>query len=287
MKKYLRYADVLVLFAGAIGLLLQLILLLGGTDDKNLYPSSHPAWILLCIFSVGVMIFLWLLTRQVGVDNDYSKNFPASAISAVSTGLAAIGVAVTAINLFSSKPLNILCGITGLISAAGLLLAALCRFRGQRPHFLCHAAPAVFFALRIFLLGQELGAEPEVVRYLFQMFASMALVLACYQLWGFDVNMGHREKCLFWTMLSAYLCIVAVAAKDNWLLYLTCAPWMLTGSCSLKYLPKRMRGAESEEEAAEEIPAEPVEASSAAPIEEIDPEAIVADILREIDKNVE
>ena len=302
MKKYLRYADVLVLFAGAVGLLLQLIIHLGGTDEKNLYPHNHPAWVLLCLFSVAVLVFLWALTRQVGVDTSFHKNFPASTLGAVTTALAAVGIAVTALATFNGKLLNTLGGLAGLLSAAGLLLAAWSRFRGQRPHFLCHAMPAAFFALRIFLLGQELGAEPEAVRYLFQMFASMALVLACYQLWGFAVDMGHRDKCLFWTLTSAYLCITAVAAKENWLLYLTCAPWMLTNCCSLKYLPKRMRSATEQPDAditqptAETEPA--VQAFQSAdkdspvstpvdPVESIDPDTILAEILREIDKNVE
>lgn len=296
MKKYLRYADVLVLFAGAAGLFLQLIILMGGTDEKNLYPKHHPAWVILCIFSVAVLVALWMLTRHVGADNRYRKNFPASIPGAVCTALAAIGMAVTALDLFSSELLGILGGIAGLAGAAGLALAAWCRFQGQRPHFLCHAAPAVFFALRIFLLGQELGSEPEAVRYLFQMFASLALVLACYQLWGFDVDMGKRDKSLFWSLLSAYLCIVAVAARDHWLLYLTCAAWMLTNCCTLRYLPKRMQGAEQEEEDAQapaqsagETPAEEpaVKEMPADPIQDVDPEAILADILREIDKNVE
>lgn len=302
MKKYLRYADVIVLFAGALGLLLRLIMRLGGTDDRGLYPAHHPAWIILCLFSIAVVAVLWLVTRQVGADNRYQKNFPASLPGAIGTALAAVGIAVTAIDAFGSEVLEILVGILGLCSAAVLLLAAWHRRLGKKPPFLCHALPAVFFALRIFLLGKDLGDEPEYSRFLFEMLASLALVPACYQFWGFDVDLGKRNKCLFWSLTAAYLCIVAIVGMENWLLYLTCGAWLLTSTCSLQYLPKRMRAAQAEEDAdseaarpeetAPEVPAEPALTEPAAEkpadlIDEIDPEAILAEILREIDKNVE
>ena len=304
MKKYLRYADVLVLFTGALGLFLRLIIAMGGTDDKGLYPKNHPAWVILCILSVAVIGVLFLLTRQVGADQRYKPNFPASLTGAVGAGLAAVGIAFTAFDTFAFDLLSVLTFVTGLASMGGLLLAAYCRYTGRKPHFLCHAAPAVFFALRLFLLGKRLGAEPEVSRFLFEMLASLAMVPACYQLWGFDVDLGKRDKCLFWTLTAAYLCIVAVVGMENWLLYLSCAAWLLTGSCKLQFLPKKLRrAAEAEAETETELtaaeteaemeasdaPTQPAEtpAPAADPIEDIDPEAILAEILREIDKNVE
>jgi len=301
MKKYLRYADVFVLFAGALGLLLRLIMRLGGTDHRGLYPANHPAWIILCLFSIAVVVLLWLLTRQVGADHRYHKNFPASTPGAIGTALAAVGIVITAINVFNGEILPSIVGILGLLSAAALLPAAWLRHLGKKPPFLCHALPAFFFALRIFLLGKDLGDEPEFSRFLFEVLASLAIVPACYQLWGFDVDLGKRDKSLFWSLTATYLCIVAIVGMENWLLYLTCGAWLLTNTCSLQYLPKKMRPAQQDPEDAEnepsdeavaEAPAEPVSTAPVAetpadPIEEIDPEAILAEILRDIDKNVE
>lgn len=298
MKKYLRYADVLVLFTGALGLFLRLIIAMGGTDDKGLYPKNHPAWVILCILSVAVIGVLFLLTRQVGANQHYRDNFPASLPGAIGAGLAAVGIVFTAFDLFAFSLINVLIFAAGLAAMGGLLLSAYCRYTGRKPHFLCHAVPAVFFALRLFLLGKDLGAEPEASRYLFEMLASLVMIPACYQLWGFDVDMGKRDKCLFWTLTAAYLCIVAIVGVENWLLYLSCAVWMLTGTCRLQFLPKKLRrAAETEpeaetaetEDAPQEAPAdaEPTPAPVTEPIEEIDPEAILAEILREIDKTVE
>lgn len=314
MKKYLRYADVFVLFSGALGLVLRLILRLGGTDHRGLYPANHPAWIILCIWSILVVACLWLLTRDAGNEQRYRKNFPASLPGAIGSAIGAVGMAVTAFSLFEMKLLPLLCFVLGLLSAAGLLLSALFRYTGKKPHFLCHALPAFFFALRIFQLGQQLGAEPEMNRFLFEMLASLAMIPACYQLWGFDVDLGKREKSLFWSLTAAYLCMVAIVGMDNWLLYLSMAAWLMTNLCPLKRLNKRPRPAAQPDE--EEAPAEEevapagdatsateaaasatenktVSAETAAsapendPLAQLDPDAILADILREIDKNVE
>ena len=300
MKKYLRYGDVLVLFAGAAGLLLRLFLIMGGTDERGLYPKFAPAWILLCLLSLAVVAAVYLLTKQAGDDTRYEINYPASVVGAVGNALAAVGMFITAIAMPNGEMLNLLCCITGVAAAVALLGAAAFRFTGKKPHFLCHAAPAVFFALRLFLLGKDLGAEPELSRFLFEMLASLALVPACYQLWGFDVDLGHRSKSLFWMLTAAYLCIVAIVGMENWLLYLACAVWLLTNLCPLKFLVKPEEdelqvpaGAENAAEVpqAEEIsldaPAEVQQESVADPLEDFDPDKILAEILREIDRTVE
>lgn len=311
MRKFLRYADVLVLFSGALGLLLRLILRMAGTDERGLYPANHPAWITLCILSVLFVGFLWLLTRDVGADQRYRRNFPASIPGAVGNLVGAVGLAVSAFSTYNAQLqnqlvsnillLNMLCFVLGLLGAAGLAFAAFCRFTGKKPHFLCHALPAAFFTLRIFVLGQALGAEPEIHRFLFEMLSCLAMIPACYQLWGFDVDQGRRNKSLFWSLTAAYLSMVAIVGMENWLLYLCTAAWLMTNLCTLKYLPQRRRpatetaeevtetvdeSAETREETTAEIPAEPAETSKD-PLEDLDPDAILADILRQIDENVE
>ena len=294
MRKYLRYADVLVLFTGALGLFLRLLLRLAGTDDRGLYPANHPAWIILCILSILFIAFLWLLTRDVGADQRYKRNFPASLPGAVGNLAGALGLAVAAFDSRGTELLHLLTFPFGIAAAAGLALAAFCRFSGRKPHFLCHALPAGFFALRIFVLGQALGAEPEIHRFLFEMLVSLAMIPACYQLWGFDVDQGRREKSLFWSLTAAYLSIVAIVGMENWLFYLCMTLWLLCNLCTLKYLPKRTRPAtENAEEITEEsLPAttEIVENSTETPtdpVETLDTDAIFADILRKIDENVD
>lgn len=301
MKKYLRYADVFVLFSGALGLLLRLMVMLGGTDEKELYPARHPAWIIACVLAVLVVAAIWLLTRKVGMDNRYEVNFPRSVPGAVGCGLGAVGVLVTAISIPDSKMLSLLVCVSGLLAAGGLGLAAYSRFMGKKPQFACFALCCVFFTLRVFLLGQTLGAEPESYRYLFEMLAALAVIPASYQLWGFTVDLGDRQKCLFWCLTAGFLSMVALINPDSWLLHLTMTAWLLTNLCPLKELRKQVRQPEAEpeqpdqmpEQAEEEQPEEAVPQDQPAPetapaeIEPIDVDAILAEIMKEIDKNVE
>lgn len=314
MKKYLRYMDGIVMLCGAVGMLLRLWLLLAGTDAKGLYPANHPAWILLCVFSVLTAAFIWLMSRHTGNNRNYRSNFPPSLLGAAGSAIAAVGLAVTgSATLSNGDVLSTLAGILGLLSAAGLLLAAWNRYRGQRIHFVCHMLPCLFFTAYMFLLGRELGSEPETQRYLFRFFATVAMVLACYQLWAFDVNQGNRQKNLFWSLIAAYLCLVAMPGSTQWPLYLTSAVWLLTGLPVLKYLPRRKRTeaptevesppAPAEESAPTREPApepeqtlpEAPEVSAIQPAEEettdtqaeLDPDEIIAEILRQIDSNIQ
>lgn len=315
MRKYLRYMDGIVMLCGAAGMLLRLWLLLAGPDAKGLYPAHHPAWILLCVFSVLTAVFIWLMTRHTGNNRSYRSNFPPSVLGAAGSAIAAVGLAVAGFTTLSDGDLlSMLAGILGLLSAAGLLLAAWNRYRGQRVHFVCHMLPCLFFAAYMFLMGRELGSEPETQRYLFRFFATIAMVPACYQLWAFDVNQGDRQKSLFWSLTAAYLCLVAMPGSTQWPMYLTAAIWLLTGLPVLKYLPKRKRAeapteAEPQTEHVEEpTPAptqepapqpeqplpESLEAPAAQPAEEssdtpaeLDPDEIIAEILRQIDSNIQ
>ena len=92
-------------------------------------------------------------------------------------------------------------------------------------------------------MGQYLGSEPEMSRYLFSFLAVLSVLPACYWLWSFDVDMGNRTKCLFWCLAAGYCNLVATIGSESWLLHLGVALWMLTALPRLQ-VPRRMRQAE-------------------------------------------
>lgn len=298
MKKYLPYADTVVLFAGCGGMLLRLWLILGGTDGRGLYPANHPGWVLCCILSVLVVAALWLVTRDPGDRASYRANFPASFIGAVGCIAAAASFIFTGLRIFfDGGTLAVVTGLLGLLSGIGMVAAAIARKAGKRPSFFAYAFPALFFAVRAFYMGKILGSEPETCRYLFALLADLAAIPACYQLWGFAVGLGSRRKSLFWSLTAAFLSIVSIPGSENWLLDTAVAVFFLTNLCTLKYLPKRRPAAVREpagEPAAAEAEASAEEAPSAAPAEidevpaaELDPEEVLESILREIDKTID
>jgi hypothetical protein len=301
------------LLCGTLGRLLQFWLLSAGTEEKGLYPVRHPGWIFSWVLAVAVFVFVWLLTRQVGNNRNYTDNFPASTVGACGCIAAALATATTAIShlLAGTMWLDAITGLLGFAGSVGLLIAAGSRIRGKKPSFLCYMLPCVFFALHVFYLGRELGGEPEAVRYLFPFLATLSLIPACYQLWGFCVGSGERKSCLFWSLTSGFLCILSAPISGHGLMYLALGFWLLSNPCALKYLPRRNKPAPQSEPAPEaeseqqlvapEIPCtmeEDLFFVSEPSIEEIvadaDPEqeqewdvdAIIAEILQEIDSNV-
>ena len=314
MKKLFRFADFIVLICGMIGMLLQLWLFQSGPDEKGLYPAAHMGWILSLILSAAVVIFVFLLTRQADEGRSYRENFPPSLLGAITGAAAGVLLTITGIRLLQSSAmlLDTLTGAIGAVAGIGLLFAAVCRFLGNQPPFVCFLLPSAFFALHLFCIGQEVGGEPEAVRYLFRFFANLSLIPACYQLWGFSVEEGNRRTSLFWSLVAGYLCLLAAPGRANGLLYLALGLWLLTNLCCLQP-PKRRRcanlGVETPEECSDEAappetpvtmedhnlfaPApEPVDtadapADPAEPEMSLDADSIIAEILREIDSNVQ
>lgn len=256
MRKYLRFARLFVLGAGAVGMLLMLWLFSAGTDVRGLYPAKHPGWVLLWILTGLVAVTLWLLSRQAGLNRNYRQNFPASFPAALGCLAGAVGLLTGGIQAFG-KPdlLHILTGLCGIGGCLSLLLAGFCRFRGEKSVLPVHILPCFFFAFELFVLGQQYGDEPEMCRYLYRFFASAALVPACYWLWGFEVNLTRRPACLFWCLLAAYCSLIAVAGGEQWMLYGGTSLWMLTAVPKLRYLPKppRPRPAPAQEPVSESV----------------------------------
>lgn len=288
MRKYLRYANFIMLGAGVLGILMMLWLFSAGTDTRGLYPARHPGWVLLWILTPLVLVAAWLLACQAGKNRNYRLNFPASGIAALGCAAGGIGLLTGGLHaLGGGELLHLLTGLMGIGGGVGLLWGAFCRLKGVKSKLPVHILPCFFFALQLFVLGQAYGAEPEMCRYLYRFFATAALVPACYWLWSFEVGMGRRPACIFWCLTAAYCSLVAVADMDQWLLYGGAALWMLTALPKLQYLPKQPRPKPEPmpEPALEPETVEqkaPEKDSLAAPMPDVD--AILEELLRDYHK---
>ncbi len=232
MKKLYPYATYLAAAAGVLGALLRFWLLSAGTDENGLYPSGHPGWILYLVLTVGVLVFLRFLTKAPGSESAWQPNFPAGVLPALSHVLAGCGIAFYSISQIGTGGLlTMLSCLTGFFAAASFLLLGWQRFSGSQPASMAYLIPCLHFALQLFCMGRDFSAEPELLRYFPQLLAIGASALACYQLWGFGVGMGNREKSLFWTLTAAYLCLAAAPGQQ--VIYIGLALWHLLGHCAL------------------------------------------------------
>lgn len=288
MRKFLRYANYLTLLCGGLGMLLMVWLRSNGPDERGLYPAQHPAWTLLLILTLLIPVGLWLLSRHAGSNTSYDNNFPASWLAAVGYLLGGSGMIVTGfVMLDEAELLNIITACMGILSGIALFYGAFIRFTGRKGPISVHCLPCLFFGLQLFCMGQTLGAEPEMCRYLFPFLAVLSAIPACYWLWSFEVDLGKRGNCLFWCLAAGYCNLVATIGSQMWLLHLCVALWLLTALPRLQYLSKRQRPAPSTAPTAEDglaapMPVENVVAEVAShtpPVADVD--AILEQILKE------
>ncbi len=239
MKKYLPHTHPLVLLAGILAMLLRYWNLSLRPDSRGLYPDNHISWLLLCLLTVVVVIWLLVLSRFVDPRRRYKENFPFSWAGLLGLLCGAMSILLTGLAHYQADLgfSGTLLGVLGVGSAVMLGMAIWLRYRGQRPLPMTFAVPCLYFAMRVFFTGKLLGAEPQTSRYLFEFFASVSLLPASYYLWGFDLDLGHRRASFFWSLTAAFLCMAATPGSDDWALYLSSAVLLLTNLCSLR--PRR------------------------------------------------
>lgn len=282
MKKFLRYANLIALLAGGLGMLLMVWLRSGGPDERGLYPARHPAWTIVLLLTLAMPVLFWLLSRTAGNSNTYKVNFPTSWLASIGYALAGSSMLVTSLSfLGNGQPLDTLTGFAGILGGILLLGGIYTRFTGRTLPISLHGVACVFFALELFRMGQTLGAEPEMCRYLFSFLAILSALPACYWLWSFDVDMGNRIKCLFWCLAAGYSNLVAIIGNEHWLLNLGIALWMLTALPRLQ-LPRRSRPAEETQDEASMPAPMPVENVVAEVADHQPPVADVNAILEQI-----
>lgn len=237
MKKILRPDTLpfLTLTGGLVGFLLRLWTLGSGPDAEALYQPQPVAWVLLWAVSILLLVIIHRQSRRLKVDGTHEECYPASITAAIGNLLAAVGILVPALGMITGGTdlLATLGGILGVLSTVCLIPVAVDRYQGKQPWFGLHFPPCLFLALRIFDSCREWSGHSQLGVFLIPFLALIFLLLAAHQKTTFDVDMGQRKKSVFWSLSSAYLCLVALADQENMLFFGCMAIWMITDLCSL------------------------------------------------------
>ena len=242
MKKFINPAllTVAVPVLGAIGFLLRLWTIGSGPDADGLYPTQTLAWVVLLVFSALAAAVILLGSANLTKTGSYEHSYPKSLLGAIGCLLAAVGIFICAYKSMdpANRILDKITVILGFISAVCMLVTGYFRFTGKKCPFLFHTVIAIFLAIRAFNRCQLWSNEPQVGIFIFSFLASLSLMLAMYQRATFDVDLGKRSKSLFWSLLSVYLCLVAVPGETEMLFYGGMALWALTNLCNIAPVPK-------------------------------------------------
>jgi hypothetical protein len=247
MRKFINSKTIpyIVVISAVVGLALRLWTIGDGKDAFGLYPSCPLGWGLLWGLTGAVVAMILFACYPLKTSGVYEMNYPKSVAGFLGSLVAGIGMMITGFwqmqqeSLIPVSGLDRVVNIGSLVAGGILIILGLCRVYGKKPHFLLHGILCLFLAARLFHHCRLWSNEPQVGAVVLPFLASLVMMLACYQRTCFDVGMGNRRHCLLWTLLGAYLCILAVLSFEEVLLYSTAALWLLTDLCSLRPLKRK------------------------------------------------
>lgn len=243
MNKYLKPACLpfFSLGAGVVTLILRLMLLSAGADDKGLLVTGSFADVFSWLLAVVAMVVTLLGTWNLREASKFSFNFPASVVGAAGTLAGALGILVTSVSeLFAGgDALQMVGSCLGMLAAPALVFAAFCRYQGKRPSVLLHGTVCLYLMIHLVSHYRLWSSYPQIQSYGFELLSIVCLMLACYHRAAFDVGQGRRRSYAFCALAAVYFSVATLPGCDSPIFFVGCALWMLTNLCSLKALPGR------------------------------------------------
>lgn len=226
MKKLPIITKILSLALGAVGALGYAWTLSLGTDERGLYPADHIGWLGYCLVSAVTLVALVFLTRAKTPSDPVAAD---TAFARVMCVFAAALLAVESVSEFGADNSlldNLLC-LFGIVTALALIPWDRIFPKVKSRTALGYALLCAYFVVRLFCMNLRYSGEPELLRFLPEVFAVVCVAIACYRLWGYAVGLDEAKKRHFWQCIGAYFCVAAAPAAP-WLafmgLWLTVAP---------------------------------------------------------------
>ena len=233
---------------GCLGMAAMWAVYAFGTDEKGLILPFHisalAVWAITAAMVGSLLFLLWDMEDTAG----YRRLFPDSRLAAVGTLVAAICILATVVESLTAmdEPIRILSGLLKIAAGIALIYLAWCRWKNVRGSFLAWAAVTAYMLLRIMFEYRSWSTQPELLRYLFPLLASVSMALAMYHRTAFAVKMGSRSQFLFFTQFGAFCCLLSLPGTPA-PFYLGMAVWALTDRCSLKVVKTKAPEAPPEE----------------------------------------
>lgn len=245
MKKFLKsmYLPYCTLILGILSFLCMYWLYATGLDERMLLDPLHPGAILTWLLTAVMIAAVILLSRPLTGKMRYERVFPGSLAGAIGTGISAVGIAITAYGELTagSDRIVALGGWLGLLSAVSLLYLSFCRYAQIRPLFFARSAVLLYLMLHLLCRYRVWSAEPELLRYGFELAATVCFLLACYNRLAIEAGMFQRRSYLCFSMLGTYFAMAALPGASDRVFLITMAVWAMTDLCSLRSRRPRMQ----------------------------------------------
>ncbi len=237
MKKFFqpKYIPLIALTCGILGFLLRLWLYTTGMEENGLLRTAHPANALLFVLTALVLGGIFLCLRPLVGVPPYKRLFKPSVPAAIGCVVAAVGILATDIYELSHQPDNVAIAscVLGVLASISLVILAFCRYQGKRPNFFLHGCVTVYLMIHLVFQYRIWSSEPQLQEYVFQLLASVFLMLSTYHRTTLDARSGSRRWYVFFNFGAVFFCCLAIRG-ESWLFYLAMAVWTATADCSLK-----------------------------------------------------
>lgn len=222
-------SEILPLFtlgAGGLGFALRLWLFATGVDQKGLLVAGHPATVLTFILTAAIMAVLFFYTAKTP-KLSYTEAFPRCRWAAVGNWIAAAGILAidTAELIAAGDAMTVVCFVTGVAAAAGLVYLGICRLQQKQPSMFFHSAVTVYMILHLICQYRSWSPEPQLQTYCFQLFASVLLMLSVYHRTALAAGDGSCRWFYFCNQASLFFCCLSLQGESR-LFYLTMGAWM-------------------------------------------------------------
>lgn len=221
---------------GAVILVLRIWLYAVALDEKNLLVSGH--WLSWVIGAAAVVCLALALTAGMGARR--SILLPGKGtVAALGDMLFALAAGFTVFTF--GTPVSVVEKLrmaAGFLCALGLLVSAVCRWRGKPVFFGCYCAVCLFFAVYLVSCYRGWSSNPQLQDYLFAMLACVSVTLFGYQNAALAVNLGNPGVWKASGLLAVCFGMAAVYRSEAPLLYVAGAVWAVTSLISTRVKTK-------------------------------------------------
>ncbi len=234
--KRLTKSHILATFVFGVGLIcwyLQLWFYHTGIDARGLLVANHPAVFMMLLLCIGAIAGVIVYIRDVVGPIPYKNLFPKSWFSFACTMLGAAGILITDISEILAKQdaITILSAIFGVLAAACLVIAGLLRILRMRPRYWLHGIVTIYLMVHLICQYRNWNSEPQLLRYGFQLLASVSLMFSAYYRTMLDSGNPCRKPYLFFACSAILLCCLSLNDQSP-LFYLSMGILMLGNLCS-------------------------------------------------------
>lgn len=226
---------------GLVSLILRALARWMAVDARGLLPTNHPLVVLMWLVSLAAAVIVIAGVRDLGGGRKYAPNFPASKTAAAGCIVLALCILVTVLGNWEMAGLGLLRSVFGIGAVAGLVVIAICRFRGKMPEFYFHSLVCLFFGVHMVICYRPWSGDPQLFDYFFEVLACVGLMLFAYQQAAFEVGLGKRQTQLLLGLLSGYCALAALPGCGYPVLYIGGGVWALTNLCNLVPPPRRKK----------------------------------------------